>query len=125
MPASFTRHAILTLAAASAALLLTAGYGPITRAQDATIELKLAHWLPPSHPVHKAMEAWGADVEKASGGTIKYAVFPAQQLGKAFDHYDMARDGIADLTYVNPGYQPGRFPLISAGELPFLISATE
>jgi TRAP-type C4-dicarboxylate transport system substrate-binding protein len=33
----------------------------------------------------------------------------------------MARDGIADLAYVNPGYQPGRFPIISAGELPFLI----
>ncbi len=51
---------------------------------------------------------------------IKYKVYPSQQLGKAFDHYDMARDGIADLTYVNPGYQPGRFPIIGAGELPFL-----
>ncbi len=34
----------------------------------------------------------------------------------------MARDGIADLTYINPGYQPGRFPIIAAGELPFLIA---
>ena len=34
----------------------------------------------------------------------------------------MARDGIADLTYINPGYQPGRFPIIAAGELPFLMS---
>ena len=33
----------------------------------------------------------------------------------------MARDGIADFTYINPGYQPGRFPIIAAGELPFLI----
>jgi TRAP-type C4-dicarboxylate transport system substrate-binding protein len=33
----------------------------------------------------------------------------------------MARDGIADFTYVNPGYQPGRFPIIAAGELPFLF----
>ena len=49
-------------------------------------------------------------------------MFPAQQLGKAFDHYDIARDGIAGLTYVNPGYQPGRFPVIAAGELPFLMS---
>src|SRR5580692_2861522 len=64
-------------------------------AQDKTFELKLSHWVPPSHP--------------------------SQQLGKAFDHYDMARDGIADFVYVNPGYQPGRFPIISAGELPFLV----
>jgi TRAP-type C4-dicarboxylate transport system substrate-binding protein len=91
-------------------------------AQDKTFELKLSHWVPPSHPLQKALEEWGASVEKDSGGTIKYKVYPAQQLGKAFDHYDMARDGIADLTYINPGYQPGRFPIISAGELPFLMT---
>ncbi|HEX4828519.1 MAG TPA: TRAP transporter substrate-binding protein DctP, partial [Xanthobacteraceae bacterium] len=91
-------------------------------AADNTFELKLSHWVPPSHPLQKAMEDWGASIEKASGGTIKYKVYPAQQLGKAFDHYDMARDGIADVTYVNPGYQPGRFPVIAAGELPFLVS---
>jgi TRAP-type C4-dicarboxylate transport system substrate-binding protein len=34
----------------------------------------------------------------------------------------MARDGIADLTLINPGYQPGRFPVIGAGELPFLLA---
>ena len=34
----------------------------------------------------------------------------------------MARDAIADLTYINPGYQPGRFPIIAAGELPFLMA---
>jgi TRAP-type C4-dicarboxylate transport system substrate-binding protein len=90
-------------------------------AQDKTFELKLSHWVPPTHPLQKAMEQWGASVEKASNGTIKSKVFPSQQLGKAFDHYDMARDGIADFTYVNPGYQPGRFPIIAAGELPFLI----
>jgi TRAP-type C4-dicarboxylate transport system substrate-binding protein len=91
-------------------------------AQDKTFELKLSHWVPPSHPLQKALEEWGASVEKASGGTIKYKVYPAQQLGKAFDHYDMARDGIADLTYIHPGYQPGRFPIIGAGELPFLMT---
>jgi TRAP-type C4-dicarboxylate transport system substrate-binding protein len=26
------------------------------------------------------------------------------------------------LTYINPGYQPGRFPIIGAGELPFLMT---
>ncbi len=89
--------------------------------QDKPIELKLAHWVPPSHPLHKAMEDWGASLSKATNGSITFKVYPAQQLGKAFDHYDMARDGIADVTYVNPGYQPGRFPIIAAGELPFLF----
>jgi TRAP-type C4-dicarboxylate transport system substrate-binding protein len=103
------------------ALLLAAASAAPALAED-TINLKISHWVPASHPLQKALEDWGAAVEKASGGTIHYQVFPAQQLGKAFDHYDMARDGIADLTYVNPGYQPGRFPVIGAGELPFLMS---
>jgi TRAP-type C4-dicarboxylate transport system substrate-binding protein len=103
-----------------AILGLVLGIGS-TAAQDKTFELKLSHWVPPSHPLQKAIEDWAASVEKDSGGTIKYKIYPAQQLGKAFDHYDMARDGIADFTYVNPGYQPGRFPIIAAGELPFLV----
>ena len=106
----------------AAALAALIGAPTPTLAQDKTFELKLSHWVPPSHPLQKALEEWGASVEKDSGGTIKYKVYPAQQLGKAFDHYDMARDGIADLTYINPGYQPGRFPIIGAGELPFLVA---
>jgi TRAP-type C4-dicarboxylate transport system substrate-binding protein len=109
----------LAISIASAALLaLTASYA---LAQEKTFQLKLSHWVPPTHPLQKAMEEWGGSIEKASNGTIKSKVFPSQQLGKAFDHYDMARDGIADFTYVNPGYQPGRFPIIAAGELPFLV----
>ena len=106
------------IAAAAAAGLVAAP----AAAQDKTFELKLSHWVPPSHPLQKALEDWGSSVEKASGGTIKYKVFPSQQLGKAFDHYDMARDGIADITYISPGYQPGRFPIIDAGNLPFMMS---
>src|SRR3974390_3223763 len=110
------------VAGAFVALALSVG---AATAQDKTIELKLSHWVPPTHPLQKAIEDWGADVQKQSGGTITYKIFPAQQLGKAFDHYDMARDGIADFVYVNPGYQPGRFPVIAAGELPFLVGQAQ
>ena len=112
----------LRFAACVYAAVLLIGGASGAFAQEKTFELKLSHWVPASHPLQKALEDWGAAVEKDSGGTLHYKVFPAQQLGKAFDHYDMARDGIADLTYINPGYQPGRFPIIAAGELPFLMS---
>src|SRR5437660_1747122 len=101
---------------------LAAGLALPALAQDKQVDLKISLWVPPAHPLVPATKEWAADIEKASGGTIKSTVFPAQQLGKAFDHYDMARDGIADVTYVKPGYQPGRFPIIGAGELPFLMS---
>ncbi len=103
------------------ALLLAAAVTPAL-AQDKTVNLKVSLWVPPAHPLVPATQAWAADIEKASGGTIKVSVFPSEQLGKAFDHYDMARDGIADITYVNPGYQPGRFPIAAAGQLPFVFS---
>jgi len=114
---------IRRLAALSAAALLLA-VSPATRdarAQDKTVTLKMSSWVPPAHPLNPALVAWAADITKESGGTIKAILFPSEQLGKAMDHYDMARDGIADLAYVNPGYQPGRFPIIAAGELPFLV----
>jgi TRAP-type C4-dicarboxylate transport system substrate-binding protein len=104
--------------AVAAAMLAAAGS---TWAADAPVQLKLSSWVPPKHPLNPAFEAWAKDIEQASGGTITYQLFTSEQLGKAIDHYDMARDGIADLAYVNPGYQPGRFPIIAAGELPFLM----
>ena len=92
-------------------------------AQDKPVEMKFGSWVPAAHALQKTgFEPWAKSVEAASGGSIKVAIFPAQQLGKANDHYDMARDGIAEITYVNPGYQAGRFPIFSAGELPFLMS---
>ena len=91
-------------------------------AQDKPVDLRISIWLPPAHPLVPATKEWAASIEKDSGGTIKTAIFPSEQLGKAFDHYDMARDGIADMTYVNPGYQPGRFPVIAVGQIPFTFA---
>ena len=108
------------------ALLLAACIAPATifgaSAQDKTVNMKVSLWVPPAHPLVPATQAWAKSIEQASNGTIKMSVFPSEQLGKAFDHYDMARDGIADITYVNPGYQPGRFPIAAAGQLPFVFN---
>lgn len=106
-------------AACAAALLLAAAPA---QAQDKPVQLRFSSWVPAQHPLNPALIAWGEDIKKASGGTISATMFPAQQLGKAFDHYDMARDGIADFAYVNPGYQPGRFPIFAGSSLPFLFA---
>lgn len=88
----------------------------------AQVELALAHWVGPTHPMHvTGMEPWARSIEEASEGRISVSIFPAAQLGAAFDHFDMARDGIADITWVNPGNMPGRFPILSLGEQPFMV----
>ena len=68
MPARRSKHPFVTLIVSAAGLLIAASAAP---AQDKTFELKLSHWVPPTHPLQKAMEEWGASVEKASNGTIK------------------------------------------------------
>jgi hypothetical protein len=105
-----------------AAIALGLASASPARAQDKPVQLKFSHWVPPTHPMHAAAVAWADSIDKASNGTIKITIFPAQQLGKAFDHYNMARDGIVDISHVNPGYEPGRFPIVGAVELPFIFS---
>ena len=103
----------------TAALALSLGSA---QAQDKPVALKFASWVPAQHALNPALVAWGESLKAASGGTLTATMFPSEQLGKAFDHYDMARDGIADFSYVNPGYQPGRFPIFAAASLPFMIN---
>ena len=87
----------MTLNLATLALALAAA-AP-ARAQDKPVELRFAHWLPAQHSLAKTgFEPWAKAVEAASGGSIKVTMYPAQQLGKAPDHFDMAHNNIADIT---------------------------
>ena len=104
----------LALGAAIAAAIPALG-----QAQDVT--LRLSHWVPAGiAPAAKGIEPWAKAVEEASDGRIGIQIFPAQQLGKAPDHYDMAKQGIVDLAWVNPGYTAGRFPIYALTEVPFM-----
>ncbi|HEV2610034.1 MAG TPA: TRAP transporter substrate-binding protein [Noviherbaspirillum sp.] len=100
-----------------------AGAAATVTAQDKSVELRFANWLPAQHALASTgFEPWAKSVEAASKGSIKVTLYPAQQLGKAADHYDMARDGIADMSWVSPGYQAGRFPVFAASELPMQVA---
>lgn len=110
------RSALITAALALAAA------GAAAPAIAQTVEWKFSHWLPPTHPLQKIYTDWAKAIEQDSGGTMKIAVFPAQQLGKAPDHYDMVIKGIAEGAYISTGYQAGRMLVSNAGQLPFLMS---
>src|SRR5262245_55004176 len=100
--------------------LLVFALGLVPAALAAEVEATLSHWVPKTHPLQVlGMEPWAEAIKKASGGRIEIKIFPAQRLGAAADHYEMARDGVVDIGFINPGYQPGRFPILAAAELPF------
>lgn len=91
--------------------------------QAAEVTLRLSYWVPATiAPAKKGIIPWAKDIEKESNGRIKVETYPAQQLGHAADHYDMARDGIVDIAWVNPGYSAGRFPIFSLSEVPFNVA---
>ena len=104
--------------AAAVSAMLIPGF-----AQASQVTLRLSHWVPATiAPASAGIEPWARAVEEASEGRIRIQIFPAQQIGAAPDHYDMARDGIADITWVNPGYTAGRFPIFGLSEVPFHVS---
>ncbi|MBP6817137.1 MAG: TRAP transporter substrate-binding protein DctP, partial [Burkholderiaceae bacterium] len=111
-----------TRALALAAVLATGLTGP---AAAQTIEWKFSHWVPQTHPLQKIYTDWARSIEQKTGGTLKISISPAQQLGKAADHYDMVTKGIADAAYISTGYQAGRMLVTNAGQMPFLIGNAE
>lgn len=91
--------------------------------QDKPVNLRLSHNVAPTHPVHTLLLGpWAKSIEQDSGGSIKIQIFPAEQLGPAREQYNLARDGIADISWYLVGIEPGRFPIVSAAEIPFLVS---
>ncbi len=84
--------------------------------------IKLSYWVPPTHLLTPGYKEWGESVEKASKGTITFKLYPSSQLGSGKDEYDMVKRGIADFGLINPGYTPGRFPVIGVSDLPFMVS---
>ncbi|OCW59685.1 TRAP dicarboxylate transporter subunit DctP [Hoeflea olei] len=95
-------------------------------AEDAQVKLRLSHNLPTNNALHYGvLEPWAKSIGEASNGSIAIDIFPAQQMGPAKDHYNMARDGIVDIAFYLVGIEPGRFPIVSAAEVPFLVSAND
>lgn len=85
----------------------------------AETKLTLSSWLPPTHPVVKDMIIpWTEQVKEATNGRVTVNVL-AKGLGHPKIHYDIARDGLADITYSVHGYTPGRFVMTKAVEFPF------
>ncbi len=70
-------------------------------------------------------EPWVKKIEEMSKGKLKVVMYPGGALGKDSDHYSLAEKGIADVVYALQDYTPGRFPLTTVFELPFMIPSAE
>jgi len=94
-------------------------------AQD---ELKLATFVPPSHPIPNYVftPVWFPEVEKQSGGKLKIKLFPSMQLGgKPPELYRQMIQGVSDMCFTLPGYTSNDFPRMALTELPGLSATGE
>ncbi|MGD8561870.1 MAG: TRAP transporter substrate-binding protein [Desulfarculaceae bacterium] len=90
-------------------------------AQAGPIELSYAHFAPPKTFVHVQMVRWVKEVEKRTGGKVKFKTFPGGSLLGAKNMLDGVVAGQADIGSTCMAYQPGRFVITNATSLPLGI----
>ncbi|CAB1080682.1 TRAP transporter solute receptor, unknown substrate 3 [Olavius algarvensis Delta 1 endosymbiont] len=83
-----------------------------------TVKLTYSNFFPPGHIQSKLAEAWCQEVEKRTNGQVVVEYFPGQTLTKARQVYDGVVEGISDVGFSVLAYTRGRFPVISAVDLP-------
>jgi len=89
------------------------------------IVLKLSTPMPPVEINSKyVLEPIARKIEEATGGKVKVEEYYGGALGTAADHYDIVRDGVADIVFSLQYYTAGVFPLTTIMELPDLGFAT-
>lgn len=83
--------------------------------------LKASIQTPAGLPLTKTLWWWLDEVEKRSGGRIKFERYPGESLAKAAEQVDALDSGMADVALFVPTYTPGKIPLNTLTGLPFSL----
>jgi TRAP-type transport system periplasmic protein len=79
--------------------------------------LTYSSWVPPTHHLSIWQANWAAEVEKATGGRVKFTGLPKAPAAPP-GTFDAVRDGLVDLSFVTASYTPARHILPLMPELP-------
>ncbi|BAQ08585.1 TRAP system periplasmic protein [Bacillus sp. OxB-1] len=89
-------------------------------------ELTVSHFLPSNHPIqNNILKVYLDELEEKTDGRITSEIYSAGALGDPGSQYDMAVTGTADVALSVHGFTPGRFPIVSVVELPFLVESAQ
>ncbi len=105
----------------SAMLLLLAGCS--RKEGEEVIELSYANFPPPETFPCVQMERWKEEVERRTNGRVRIKTYPGGTLLGAKAIYDGVADGTAAIGNFAMSYQPGRFPVSEATDLPHFSPA--
>ncbi len=92
--------------------------GEPAAAAPEVVALTYANFPPASTFPCVQMERWREVVEQKTGGKVKVQTFPGGTLLGAKNMFDGVADGVADIGCFAMSYQPGRFPVSEAVDLP-------
>lgn len=108
------------IAAVLAATLATATLAAGAARAEEVIDLKFAVFTPEQEITYQeAIKPWVQAVEEAAGGRVRIQLFPGGTLGRdGSKQIKMLNDGVADIAFIIPAYNPGLFPDNWVIELP-------
>ncbi len=109
-----------TLLAAASAVA-----APAVACSQTVYNLKLGHFISPTHIFAQYLDRWTKELKEKSDGRLNITIFPANVMGPVQSYADYARTGVADITWFLHGATPGRFPLTEVIQLPYMVGSAE
>ncbi|WP_119168430.1 TRAP transporter substrate-binding protein [Algihabitans albus] len=105
-----------TAAATAFAAALCAAAAGAAASEDQTV-LRLSNWLPTTHPIYSdILVPWAESVAAETEDRVTVEFLPA--LGRPAAHFDLVRDGVADIAMSVHAYTADRFPTAYGVTLP-------
>ncbi|MFC4299600.1 TRAP transporter substrate-binding protein [Castellaniella hirudinis] len=112
-----------TLAFMLPALGLAAALTVLAPQAHAAQTLRIASNFPSDHTASQAMTLFKTEVEQATKGELKIALFPDMQLGGAMENVDQVRSGTIFASVSSIAYYTRIVPEFEAVSLPFLFDS--
>jgi TRAP-type C4-dicarboxylate transport system substrate-binding protein len=109
----------LVCASLAFAFSTVAGSVAPAAAQD-KVTLKVAIFTPEPASSSRWFKLKKDELAKATGGKLDLELFFGSTMGPLNRHYELARTGVADMSWFQQGVTPGRFPLTELLHSPFL-----
>ena len=90
-------------------------------AQGKVYTLKVASFTPKRSATSRWFEKSKKELAAKTGGKLVLEMFYGSAMGPMPRHYDLARTGVADMSFFQHGVTRGRFPLVELTHSPYLV----
>ena len=96
---------------------------PFAAGAQEPLQLKFGSAVPAvSWPNTMGVQPWIDQVEKDSGGAVKFTLFAGGQVVSSKNGYDRLQNGIVDALYGTISDTPGQFPRTDVSSMPFEVN---